>query len=263
MTPYYSDGSGITLFLGDMREVAAGLEKVDVTLTDPPYSSHVHAKSMNGGGHDKAHQHGKSHEFGFDCLSPELRAFAAGEFKRLTRRWVLVFSDVESSHLWREDLAETGLEYIRTGAWIKEGTTPQFTGDRPAAGFEHIVVSHPGGRKRWNGGGSPAVWSYAVAKAKGGADLRVHTAQKPLALMLRLVELFSDPGELVLDAFCGSGTTLLACKRLGRKGIGIDNDEASCESAARRLQAEPTPLFVMESAPPPDLLTMDFAEDAA
>jgi len=62
-----------------------------------------------------------------------------------------------------------------------------------------------------------------------------HPTVKPLALMEYLVKLVKMPEyNLIIDPFCGSGTTLLACIRLGIPCIGIDNDEKSCEIAAKR-----------------------------
>lgn len=56
--------------------------------------------------------------------------------------------------------------------------------------------------------------------------------------MLELVSLFTDPGEIVLDAFAGSGTTGVACLRLGRRFIGIEKDPKYAAVARERLRAE-------------------------
>lgn len=65
-----------------------------------------------------------------------------------------------------------------------------------------------------------------------------HPAPKPLRLMTWILEQFSKPEELILDPFMGSGTTLRAAKDLGRRGIGIEINEAYCEIAARRMGQE-------------------------
>jgi DNA modification methylase len=245
VVPFYTDAA-VTVFHGDAVEVMATLESVDHVITDPPYSEHVHSKSRAGDGGPKKNGRGnvgnasfsRAVEFGFAALSSETRLQASVQFARLVQRWVLAFSDVESSHLWREDLETAELEFIRTGLWVKIGATPQFTGDRPGTGAEAITIAHPKGRKRWNGGGSHAVWSMPIAINRGGANPRHHTTEKPLPLMSRLIGLFTDPGELILDPFAGSGTTGVAAKAIGRRAILVDQDEACCEMMVQRLAQE-------------------------
>jgi len=97
------------------------------------------------------------------------------------------------------------------------------------------------GRKNHNGqeyldSGSAARFFYCAKSSKGerGEDNN-HPTVKPLALMEYLVKLVKMPEyNLIIDPFMGSGTTLLACIRLGIPCIGIDNDEKSCEIAAKR-----------------------------
>ena len=64
-----------------------------------------------------------------------------------------------------------------------------------------------------------------------------------MALMRELISLFSDSGEVIIDPFMGSGTTLRAAKDLGRKAIGIELEERYCEIAAKRLQQSVLPMF--------------------
>lgn len=253
MKPYYEDESA-TVYLGDYRDVLPELEGVDAVICDPPYSEHTHGniRSAKMMANDRGGKYGsdtrRNVELGFDSLNAVDRAFLATQFSRLSRRWVLVFSDVESDHLWRDDMIEAGLDYVRTGAWIKTGSTPQFSGDRPATGFEAITIAHPKGRKRWNGGGSHAVWNVPIVLNRSGSDPRWHTTQKPLPLMSELVRLFTDAGETILDATAGSGTTGVAAKRFWRKSILIERQEGHCESIALRLQSEqPLPLVEDET----------------
>ena len=62
-----------------------------------------------------------------------------------------------------------------------------------------------------------------------------YPTQKPLKLLDRIVRASSNPGDVVLDPFCGSGTTLVAAQSLGREWVGIDSNHDACEIAAGRL----------------------------
>jgi site-specific DNA-methyltransferase (adenine-specific) len=64
-----------------------------------------------------------------------------------------------------------------------------------------------------------------------------YPTQKPLALLRRIVQLASNPGDVVLDPFCGSGTTLVAAQGLGRRWIGIDSNPQAIAIARQRLSA--------------------------
>jgi adenine-specific DNA-methyltransferase len=64
---------------------------------------------------------------------------------------------------------------------------------------------------------------------------RLHPTQKPLSILKPLITAFSEPGQLVLDPFAGSGSTVLAAQQLGRQSIGIELDEAHCRTANDRL----------------------------
>jgi hypothetical protein len=154
--PYYDDG-GVVLYHGDCLEILPALEPVDHVITDPPYSEHVHTKSRAGArmlpGSGSPANFARAVEFGFASMTADVRLSVGVHCGRLARRWVAVFSDVESTQAWREAFSGTGVEYVRTGAWVKVNGTPQFTGDRPAVGFEAITLCHRVGRKRWNGGG--------------------------------------------------------------------------------------------------------------
>jgi DNA modification methylase len=63
----------------------------------------------------------------------------------------------------------------------------------------------------------------------------LHPSQKPLGAISRLLKAYSREGDLVLDPFMGSGTTLVAARNLGRRAIGIDIEQKYCEAARLRL----------------------------
>lgn len=242
MKPYYTDDL-VTLYHGDCLDVLPSVDRVDAIVTDPPYSERTHSnvRSSKMRANDRGGRYGDDTrrvvDLGFEHMNEPLRDACAEHFARLASRWVLVFSDVESDHLWRSALTAHGLDYVRTGAWVKVGSTPQFSGDRPATAFEAITIAHPKGRKRWNGGGKHALWSVPIVLDRGRNGARLHPTQKPLALMRELVALFTDPGEVVLDPFSGSGTSLVAARLEGRRAVGIERSEAHCEVIARRLSS--------------------------
>lgn len=64
---------------------------------------------------------------------------------------------------------------------------------------------------------------------------RLHPTEKPVTPLLPLVEAFTQPGQLVLDPFCGSGSSLVAARQLGRDALGIELDAGHVQTARRRL----------------------------
>ena len=242
--------SAWTLHLGDCLAPASGLamlpdRSVDHAIFDGPYSAHVHASCRSGltannrAVRDRSapSQISQRKELGFDAITPEQMAAIAVECARVVRRWSISFSDVESCHLWRAAFEAAGLEYIRTLLWDKHGGAPQFTGDRPAVGFEVMTLVHQPGRKRWNGSGKRGVYSYSIVLAQRGKGQRLHTAQKPVELMEALVRDFTNPGDVILDPFAGSGTTGAAALHLGRRFIGWERDPKYHATASARLAA--------------------------
>lgn len=185
MSAAFMTTDAVTVHHGKYQDVLPTLEAVDVVICDPPYSEHIHGNARSRrmqSANDRGGRYGadlrRNVDLGFDHLTADDRDFLAREFARLARRWVLVFSDVESAPLWRESLTGAGLDYVRTGAWIKRGSTPQFSGDRPATGFEAITIAHPKGRKKWNGGGeSRCVGRTDRAEPCTEARARAHHAE--------------------------------------------------------------------------------------
>jgi DNA modification methylase len=80
-----------------------------------------------------------------------------------------------------------------------------------------------------------------VVNADGHGIKRVHPTQKPIELMKRIIEDYTKPGDLVVDPFCGSGTTGIACNITDRRFIGIEIDPHYAKIAEERVN--PTDLL--------------------
>ena len=222
---------GVTLYLGDCREIH--LSDIDVVLTDPPYAEKTHAGARTGGGEEIL--------IDFASLSDTEFVAICGRLCSLARRWVVMTCD------WRHAAeVERRLPaiFIRAGVWIKPNGMPQYTGDRPAMGWEAVAILHREGKKVWNGGGSHAVWT--IPKVNGE-----HPTTKPLPLIAQWVRLFSNAGERLLDPYMGSGTTGVAAVKLGRKFTGIEIEPKYFDIACRRItEALKQPDMFVERAQP-------------
>jgi site-specific DNA-methyltransferase (adenine-specific) len=225
---------GCELYLADCRDVLPLVDGMNAVITDPPYEVEAHAKGRRFSGRQA--DGFRSVEYGaldFAPMTDDLRAEVSRLCVARCSGWLLAFCQAEAVGAWRDCLADAGASYRRSMIWVKPDGAPQFTGDRPGMGYESIVASWCGpGKSAWNGGGRHGVFHHPSRDAN---EPRQHPTQKPVALMRELVQLVSDPGDLVLDPFMGSGTTGVACVQLGRRFIGIEIDERHFNTACRRI----------------------------
>ena len=236
-----------TLYLGDCLEVMPLLGRVDSVVTDPPYEAVMQNKwGVLSSQTPSSHVRHESLGFGaIDAVRDEVTAAMCA----VCDGWLIAFCMAEGVRAWRDAIEAQGVKYKRAMVWIKPDAMPQFNGQGPSVGHEMMVSAWCAkGHSRWNGGGKPGTFIYNK-NTPGGS---VHPTQKPLPLIQEIVGLFSDFGDTVLDPFMGSGTTLVACAKLGRKGIGIELDPGYFEIACKRVRdayAQPD-LFIAPPAKP-------------
>jgi site-specific DNA-methyltransferase (adenine-specific) len=233
VTPYFEQ-DGVTVYHGACVDVLADMaaRSVGLFVTDPPYSGQVHANMRSNKGR-KIGTGTSVNNIDFAEFTHDDMAAAFAAMGRVVSRWVLATTAFEHAGKLCDE-PPPGLRFIRCGSWTKIAPTPQMIGDRPAQGWEAVAILHAadGEKMRWNGGGRPAVWHHR-AEMNG-----VYPTQKPEPLIMDFLSDFGEPGDLVCDPFCGSGTTLLCAWKRGHKAIGCDIREAACEIAAKRIEAE-------------------------
>jgi site-specific DNA-methyltransferase (adenine-specific) len=203
MKPYYQQ-SGVTIYHGDCREVCdewrgTRATPFDLMLTDPPYG---HGEKWNGG------------------------TWASDPMYADALRWDVKLPDsdlIELLHLARSAIVWGGNYYAMPPsrcwlAWVKSSLMDTL------ADFELA----------WTNLDRPAKLLREDRNADGK---RYHPTQKPESLMLWALSMVPNSATVV-DPFMGSGTTLVASKRLGKSAVGIEWEEEYCEIAATRLQQE-------------------------
>lgn len=237
MKPYYQD-SAVEIYLGDCLEIMPELPSVSAIITDPPFEAEAHSlqrrinrSPTRGADSDLI----TSEPLDFAPMDERTRDALCLHAQRILKGWFLAFCQIEAVHLWRGSIESSGATYKRSCLWIKPDGMPQYSGDRPGMGYETFVAGWYGeGKSVWNGGGRHGVFTCN----KNEPDRWGHPTQKPEKLMTSIISLFTQPDSLILDPFCGSGTTLRAAKDLGRKAIGIELEEKYAEIAARRMGQE-------------------------
>ena len=210
-----------------LRSLAAGSV---VVVTDPPYDKRTHAGYKTCNGNDP-----KRVKIPFPPIDP---AAIVPDLLRVSASWVVAFCALEQLGAYQ---AAGGTHWVRAGVWHRPRAAPMFTGDRPAQAADGVAILHArrGGRMAWNGGGSHAFWSVGHQRDEEGAQ-RGHPNRKPVALMRRLIHLFSSPTDVIVDPFGGSGTTGVAALLEGRRVILCERvpeyaaiARARCEAAAQ------------------------------
>ena len=218
------------LWLGDCAEVFPKIGGVDLLLTDPPYGIDY----GRSGGFNASHGWGKWREkVEWDVERPSKAAFEA------------MLSATKEQVIWGGNyFADLLPPTMRWLAWDK--------GQREfsLADMELAWTSQ-----------QKAVRVFTYARGKAVKDGKQHPTQKPVALMEWCLSFFPK-AETVLDCYLGSGTTLVACAKMGRKGIGIELDPDYFDIACERVRKayEQPDMFVEQSKEPNMVQTAMFDE---
>ena len=208
MTVYY-DRDGIVIYHADCRDVLPSIDPadVDLLLTDPPYGMNHdtdYTRFTKGAARNSTHVRIANDAEPFDPTSltfcNHAIIFGANHF-----------SDCLPAGSWLvwDKRSPAGSKNVMSDgevAWRSKGRGV-------------YIYSHP-----WDG--------FNRASERGTAH---HPTQKPAALMRWIIDRWTNPGDLVLDPYMGSGPVAQACHELGRRYIGIELVEDYCKVAVSRL----------------------------
>ena len=217
---WVSDCGTVTLYCGDCLEILPTLEpgSVDAVVTDIPYGE-VNRESGGLRSLDK----------GFADVETFSLEFAASQSCRLGKS-VYMWCGIEQVSELRQRLVDLGMT-TRLCGWEKTNPSPMNGEHLWLSSFECCVFGRKPGACFREFCASP-IWRGPTAQKQ------VHKTQKPTWLMQRLVNASTDDGGSVLDFCAGSGTTGVACVRLGRRFIGIELEPKYYAIAKRRIQDE-------------------------
>lgn len=200
-------------------------------IFDPPYEKHMH-NSKTGKRSIRTDGHAELAALHFTSIEG-MRKEITDSLTALCQGWFVAFCTPEGVAPWRDAIEAAGARYKRACIWNKPDSAPQFNGQGPAMGAEMFVTAWCGsGFSSWNGGGGRNVFTHLTnAPDRHGG----HPTEKPISLMCEIIEKFTNPGDMILDPFMGSGSTGVAAVRLGRKFIGVEQDARFFKIAGERI----------------------------
>ena len=221
------------LYNGDCLEVMASLEPVDHVISDPPYEESLHASKNSLRGRVRADKGPDLKGLDFSSIDT-IRQLVVDAATRVCTGWFIAFCTIEGVAYWAEAINASPMKYKRGCLWVKPDATPQLNGQGPGQGAECFVTAWNGaGHAKWNAGGKRGVYTHLTNQRD--RDGR-HPTEKPIPLMRELLQDFTNPGQTILDPFMGSGTTGVACAKMGRKFIGIELDPKYFDVACERIE---------------------------
>ena len=251
MTPLLLD----QILPGDCISLLASLpaSSVDLVFADPPYNLQLSQDLY------------RPNQTKVDAVDDGWDKFASfAEYDEFTRKWLAGCQRVlkETGTIWvigsyhniyrvGAIMQDLGFWILNDILWIKANPMPNFRGVRFTNAHETLIWAQKkqGAKYTFNHHAMKALnddlqmrsdWNLPLATGKeriksNGA--KAHSTQKPEALLYRVLLSSTNPGDVVLDPFFGSGTTGAVAKKLGRHFIGIERDAKYIKVAQKRIEA--------------------------
>src|SRR5438876_1532896 len=252
--------SDTSIIVGDCVAEMSKLEaaSVDLVFADPPYNLQLKGDLK------------RPDDSRVDAVDDDWDKFSSfAAYDDFTRAWLLACRRLmkPAATLWvigsyhnifrvGAILQDLGFWILNDVVWRKSNPMPNFRGRRFTNAHETLIwAAREAGGKGYTfnyealkaGNDDVQVrsdWTLALCtgeeRLKGENGKKLHPTQKPEALLARVILSSSRPDDLVLDPFCGSGTTGAVAKRLGRRFIGIEREGAYAAAAQARIAAVAT-----------------------
>lgn len=253
------------IIAGDALEVMRGLPEssVDLVFADPPYNMQIPGNLWRPD---------FSKVDGVDDEWDKFENFQ--DYDRFTEAWIKAASRVLKPHgaLWAigtyhniyrvgKSLQDQGFWIINEIIWEKTNPMPNFMGVRFTNAHETLIWAKKDRQAKYtinyhamkpfnDGKQMRSTWKLPICKGSERIRLngeRAHSTQKPLALLYRVILASTNPGDVILDPFFGTGTTGAAAKILHRNWIGIEADPRYISIAQERIDKIQPEQFNSES----------------
>ena len=261
-------GPANRVLVGDCLEELARLpdQSVDLVFADPPYNLQLERELLRPN---------NTVVDGVDDAWDKFSSFA--DYDRFSRAWLAECRRVLKADgaIWvigsYHNIFRLGAALQDLGFWIqndviwrKTNPMPNFRGKRFTNAHETLIWAGRDAKARvtFNYEAMKALnddiqmrsdWLFPICsgpeRLKDGEGRKAHPTQKPEALLHRLLLASTNPDDLVLDPFFGTGTTGAVARRLGRRWLGIERDPAYAEAATERIaRVRPLPPSALETA---------------
>ncbi len=242
------------ILLGDAVEVMSSLPErcVDLVFADPPYNLQLPGSlyrpnmTLVDAAHDEWDQFASFEEY--DSFTREWLTAARRVMKDTATLWVI--GSYHNIYRVGAIMLDLGFWILNDVAWVKMNPLPNMKGVRFCNAHETLLWAKKSREQ--------ARYTFHYKEMKAGNEDRqmrsdwyipicsgrerimvngekAHTTQKPEALLHRVISATSNPGDLVLDPFCGTGTTAAVARKLGRHYITVDREERYVKLARKRL----------------------------
>jgi len=242
------------IILGDNVEILQKLpsKSVDLIFADPPYNLQLKNELY------------RPNQTKVEGVSDDWDKFDSYEkYDKFTKEWLSECKRVlkDNGAIWvigsyhnifrvGSIMQDLGFWFLNDIIWVKTNPMPNFKGTRFNNAHETLIWAIPDKKSKYTFHYKSmkilnddlqmrSDWNIPICSGNERLKVdgkKVHSTQKPVSLLFRIILSTSNVGDIILDPFSGTGTTSAVAKRLGRKFIGIDRDEFYVNESIKRIE---------------------------